>query len=105
MRCEDVAEQLLAADRPHDLELDQHVASCDKCVHIARALSRLDTIMARSVLVEPPLDLQRRLAQLALEAAQARRAPWWQRLTPGQLNLDWLVLRPNVVAAQGLAAV
>jgi hypothetical protein len=105
MRCEDVAEQLLAPDRLDDPELNQHVASCLECTNVARGLARLDAIMVRSVLVEPPLELQRRLAQLAFEAAQPRPTPWWRRLAEGQLNFDWLVLRPNVVAAQGLAAV
>jgi anti-sigma factor RsiW len=105
MRCDSVAEQLLAPDRPRGPELEQHVSACPACAHLARGLARLDMIAARSVLVEPPLDVQRRLAELALEAARPRARPWWQRLMQGELNFDWLVLRPNVVAAQGLAAV
>ncbi len=101
MRCEEITDQLLAPEREHDAELEQHVAECHACATVASGLRRLDAIVVRSVLVEPPLDLQRKLAQLALDAAQPRSVPWWQR----SLNLDWLVLRPNVIAAQGLAAV
>src|SRR5438093_2564458 len=105
MRCEDVAELLLVPERERDAELDRHVADCHACSQIARGLVRLDSIVARSVLVEPPLDLKRKLAQIALDAAQPRAVPWWQRLIQGDINFDWLVLRPNVIAAQGLAAV
>jgi hypothetical protein len=37
-------------------------------------------------------------------ASRPRPLPWWRRL--GELNLaDWLTQRPQMVAAQGLAAV
>jgi hypothetical protein len=105
MQCEYAVDQLLAPDRPDDAELSAHVASCQRCAHVAQGLTRLDSLMTRSVLIEPPLELQRRLAQLALEAAQPQSLPWWRRALNGDLNFDWLVVRPNVVAAQGLAAV
>jgi hypothetical protein len=101
MRCDDVTEQLLAPDRVPDPELEQHVADCHACAHIARGLARLDSIVGSSVLVEPPRGLQRKLAQLAAQMAQPRPVPWYRR----PINFDWLVLRPNLVAAQGLAAV
>lgn len=101
MRCEEIAEQLLAPDRLDDADRDRHIASCERCMPLARGLARLDSIMVKTVLVEPPLDLKRQLAQLAFDAAQPQAAPWWRR----PINFDWLVLRPNVMAAQGLAAV
>jgi hypothetical protein len=104
MQCTDVTEQLLAADEP-DIELDQHLETCQRCTHVARGVRRLDALLSTTVLVEPPLQLQWRLAQLAVEAAQPASLPWWSRLMRGQFDLSgWLVLRPHVVAAQGLAA-
>jgi hypothetical protein len=105
MRCDDVTEQLLASDRGLDAELDRHVAGCQLCAHVARGVLRLDAILATTLVVEPPLDLQRQLAQLALSAAKPAPLPWWRRAIQGELNFAWPVLRPNVVAAQGLAAV
>src|SRR5215469_1218234 len=105
MRCDDVAELLLASDQQHDPELDRHVAECAKCGHIARGLVRLDAVLSASLVIQPPLELQQRLAQLAVAAARPQALPWWRRALQGELNLDWLVLRPNAVAAQGLAAV
>jgi hypothetical protein len=105
MRCDDVAEQLLAHDREPDAELDQHVAGCQRCAHVARGMLRLDTVLATTLVVMPPLDLQRQLAQLVLAAAAPQPVPWWRRAVRGELNFDWLALRPNMVAAQGLAAV
>jgi hypothetical protein len=61
-----------------------------------------------SLVVAPPLDLQHQLAQLALDAARPTTASWWTRVTSaiGQLNLgNGLAQRPQMVAAQGLAAV
>jgi hypothetical protein len=104
MRCDDVAELLLAPDAAKvEADVDTHVASCARCSHVARGVLRLDAILATTLVVEPPLDLQRQLAQLALAAARPQPAPWWRRALQGELKLDWLVLRPNVVAAQGLA--
>jgi anti-sigma factor RsiW len=104
MRCEDVTEQLLLRDE-EDTALDQHVAGCEHCAHVARGLQRLDAVLGTTLLFEPPLELQRQLAQVALEAAAPKPTPWWQRLVRGEVDLSgWLVLRPQVVAAQGLAA-
>ncbi len=101
MRCDDVAELLLAPDRMPDPDVEQHVAECHACAHVATGLRRLNSILARSVLVEPPLELQRRLARLAFEASRPQSVPWWRRA----INFDWLTLRPTATAAQGLAAV
>ena len=105
MRCDDVAEQLLARDGEANPELDQHVAGCQRCTHAARGMLRLDTVLATTLVVMPPLDLQRQLAQLVAAAAAPKPVPWWRRAVQGDFNFDWLALRPNMVAAQGLAAV
>jgi hypothetical protein len=105
MRCDDVAEQLLTRDSSLDAELDGHIASCSRCARVAQGVVRLDSILASALIVQPPLDLQRQLAQLVLSVAQPQPLPWWRRALQGELKFDWLVVRPNVVAAQGLAAV
>lgn len=104
MRCDDVTEELLAAEQ-RTPELDRHLADCARCTHMARGLARMDSVLATVLVIEPPLELQRQLAALALAAARPQPLPWWRRLMAGDLNFDWLVLRPNVVVAQGLAAV
>src|SRR5580765_8614883 len=104
MQCADVAELLLAPDEVQDPDLDQHVAGCPTCAHVARGVVRLDAILASAFVLAPPLDLQRTLAQLALDAAQPKPEPWWRRALRGDINFDGLALRPNMIAAQGLAA-
>src|SRR5205823_583717 len=87
-----------------DPELDRHVATCSQCARVARGLGRVDDLLRTSLVVTPPADLQRRLAQLAVEAARPEIVPWWRRL--GEFNVaGWLAQRPQMVAAQGLAAV
>jgi hypothetical protein len=67
-------------------------------------LTRLNAVLGSTLLVEPPLELQQRLAEMAVQAARPESQPWWRRL--GQLNLtDWLAQRPQMIAAQGLAAI
>src|SRR5258708_35387486 len=71
-------------------------------------LDRLDAVLMSSVVVTPPLELQHQLAQLALEYARPANLTWWTRANDvlRQLNLaDWLAQRPQMVAAQGLAAI
>jgi hypothetical protein len=105
MRCEDITEQLLARDSGEDVKLDVHLAGCQQCMHVARGLRRLDSVLGATLTVAPPLELQRQLAQLALDAARPVSVPWWSRALRGELDLSgWFVLRPHVVAAQGLAA-
>ena len=104
MQCVDVAERLLVDDLGSDPELDQHVAECPRCTYTARKIAHLDAVLGSTLVVAPPFELQQRLAQLAHEAARPRSVPWWARL--GQLNLaDLLAQRPQMVAAQGIAAV
>lgn len=105
MECAHVTERLLVNDLGSDPELDQHVAECSRCSHMARGVARLDAVLGSSLVVAPPLELQQRLAALAVEMARPpRNSPWWTRL--GQLNLaNWLAQRPQMVAAQGFAAV
>src|SRR5205807_2445257 len=81
---------------------------CARCAHVAHGLGRLDDLVRSSMVVTPPLDLQRRLAQLALAAAVPKATPWWTRIPQAIRELsigDWLAQRPQMVAAQGLAAV
>ena len=104
MQCVDSTERLLEAMPGSDAELDRHVAECARCAHVAQGLRRLDTVLHATIVVAPPLDLQRRLAQLALESALPQSVPWWRRLN--EVNLSgWFVQHPQMVAAQGLAAV
>ena len=101
MQCVDVTERLLGDEL--DPELDRHIDDCPTCAHVARGLGRLNAVLATSLVVVPPLDLQRQLAQLAVEAARPQRDPWWRRLAAFDIS-GWFA-RPQMVAAQGLAAV
>jgi hypothetical protein len=101
VQCVDVTERLLSDDL--DRELEQHIDACASCAHVARGLDRLDTVLASSLVVTPPLDLQRQLAELALSAARPEPEPWWRRLAEFDFG-SWFG-RPQMVAAQGLAAV
>jgi hypothetical protein len=108
VQCIDVTERLLVDELGSDPELDRHVAGCARCAHVVHGLDRLDAVLTTSLVVAPPLDLQRHLAQLAFEYARPPTVSWWTRATNvvGQLNLaDWLAQRPQMVAAQGLAAI
>jgi hypothetical protein len=74
----------------------------------ARGLNRVDDVLRTCLVMVPPLELQRQLLQLAFDAARPQPKPWWSRVPEvlGQVNLaDWLAQRPQMVAAQGLAAV
>jgi anti-sigma factor RsiW len=102
MDCVEVADRLLVDEPERDAELERHVGDCARCAHLARGLRRLDVVLSSVVVVQPPRDLQLRLAQLALEAARPQTVPWWRRL--GELT-NWLTQRPQMVAAQGLAMV
>ena len=109
MRCADVTERLLVDERGSDPELDRHVAECVRCAHVAQRLARLDGVLGATLVIAPPLELQRQLAQLVLQAARPAPAePWWARVSTavGQFNpAAWLAQRPQMVAVQGLAAV
>jgi hypothetical protein len=108
VQCVEATERLLADEPGHDPELERHVADCAHCSHVAEGLGRVDELLQVSLVVTPPLELQRQLAQLAAEYARPQAKPWWARMPEalGQLNLtDWLGQRPQMVAAQGLAAV
>ena len=106
MHCVEATERLLADEPGRDPELERHVATCASCAHVASGLTRLDAVLESTLVVAPPLDLQRRLAQLALEAARPESVPWWRRLGAFDLTgLGRLAQRPQMVAAQGLAAV
>jgi len=106
VRCADVTERLLVDERGSDPDLDRHVAECVRCAHVAQRLDRLDGVLGASLLVAPPFELQRQLAQLVLEATRPKPT-WWARASAalGQWNpADWLA-RPQMVAVQGLAAI
>ena len=103
MQCVDVTERLLGEEVERNPDLKLHLHECVTCAHLARGLERVDQVLASKLVVAPPLDLQRQLAQLAFAAARPQGIPWWKRL--GELDFtDWLG-RPQMVAAQGLAAV
>jgi len=108
VQCVDVTERLLVDELGSDPELDRHVAECAQCGHVVQGLDRLDAVLMSTVVVTPPLELQHQLAQLALEYARPANASWWARASDvlGQLNLaGWLAQRPQMVVAQGLAAI
>jgi hypothetical protein len=107
VQCADVTERLLVDEPGPDPDLDRHVAECVRCAHVVQRLGRLDGVLGATLLVAPPLDLQRQLAQLVLENTPPSPSPWWERVSSafGQWNpADWLA-RPQLVAVQGLAAV
>ena len=104
MDCLDVADRLLADEPGADPELDEHVLGCAACAHIARGLARLDVVLSSTLRLEPPAELQSRLAQIALEAGRPLPRTWWQQLVDLDAN-HWLTRRPQTIAVQGLAAV
>jgi hypothetical protein len=108
VQCVEATERLLAKDSGYDPELEQHIASCARCTHTASGLERVDGVLRSSLVVTPPLDLQHQLLEIAFAAAKPQPKAWWARVPDlvGQLNLaDLLAQRPQMVAAQGLAAV
>ena len=108
MQCVDVTDRLLADEPGTDPELELHLSSCASCAHVARGLSRLGDVLRTSLVVTPPLELQEQLLALAWSAAKPQPKPWWMRVPElvGQLNVAaWLAQRPQMIAAQGLAAV
>jgi hypothetical protein len=99
---------LLADEAGSDPEIEQHLAGCECCAHVARGLSRLGDVLRTSLVVAPPLELQQQLLELAWSAAKPQSRPWWMRIPElvAQLNVAaWLAQRPQMIAAQGLAAV
>jgi len=103
--CVEVADLLLADEPGHHPELDEHVLGCAACANVARGLARLDVILSSTVVVVPPADLQLRLSQLvAVEAGRLAHRPWWQQVRELDVG-DWLSRRPQMIAAQGLAAI
>jgi len=55
-----------------DPELERHLDGCDACAHIARGfMTRRCT--ASTLVIAPPLDMQRQLAQLAFDARDPNR--------------------------------
>jgi hypothetical protein len=105
VQCVDVTDRLLEAEPGSDPEIDRHLGECAGCSHVALSLNRLDSVLTSALVVSPPLDLQRQLAQIALDAARpAGPEPWWRAL--GQFSVPaWLAQQPHMVAAQGLAAI
>jgi hypothetical protein len=102
--CVEVTELLLAEEVAQDPEVDRHVAQCASCAQMARGVVRLNSVLSSTLLIAPPVELQQRLQQLAAEAARPARVPWWQSLASFDFT-GWLAQRPQMIAAQGLAAV
>lgn len=108
MQCVDVPDRLLVAEPGLDSELDRHVAGCAPCARMARGIGHVDRLLRSTLIVSPPPELQRELANLVLDAARApSNKPWWARVVETLAPLDpahaahW----PRTFAAQGLAAV
>ena len=99
MDCVELTDRLLVPDDGQDAEVEAHVAGCSRCAQLARGIRRLDAVLMSAVVVQPPLELQHALARLVVGAAPPQVQPWWRRLP--QILLE----RPQLVAAQGLAAV
>ncbi|MDQ3808800.1 MAG: hypothetical protein M3336_00750 [Chloroflexota bacterium] len=69
-------------------------------------MARLDSILASTLVLQPPAELQRQVAELVASAPQAAAGePSWRRAVRALPRLQLRLPRPNVVAAQGLAAV
>jgi hypothetical protein len=102
--CVDITELLLAEDATDHPDVDEHLACCAMCTRVAQGLVRLNTVLSTTLVVVPPVDLQQRLQQLALEAARPSQVPWWQSLLSFNFT-GLLTQRPQMIAAQGLAAV
>jgi hypothetical protein len=100
--CLEVAEKWLVGELREDLELMRHAAECVGCARMARGLARVDTLLVAAVVVSPPLDLQRRLAQLVADSTMPVPVPWWRQIL--QFDFTNVVARPQMVAVQGLAA-
>jgi hypothetical protein len=104
MQCQDITELLLAPEPDPDIQ--RHVSDCARCAHVARGLGRLNAVLQPTLVSEPPADVQHRLAALVdVYAPPPRKAAWWSRVFAGELSLSRAILQPNVIAAQGLAAV
>jgi anti-sigma factor RsiW len=104
VQCAGVVDQLLAADDNSDLqaEVERHLADCTGCATLAQRLGRLDSVLESALVLGPPLELQRQLADLARAAARPAQVPWWLRL---RAWLDGLLpARPSLAIAQGLAS-
>jgi anti-sigma factor RsiW len=104
VQCAGVVDQLLAADDDLDLqtEVQSHLADCARCARLARQLGRLEGVLQSALVVEPPRELQKQLAELARTAARPTERPSWSRLRGWFDSL--LLARPNLAIAQGLAA-
>jgi hypothetical protein len=105
--CVELTDKLLERELDYDPAVRAHVGACARCARIATGLARLDVIVSSTLVVEPPADLQFQLHQLVLATPPPAR-PWWLRLTDTvrEANLtEWLARRPQMIAAQGLAAV
>lgn len=104
MRCDAVIDLLLSDAAAVEGRVGEHLAACPRCQHVAHGLQRLEGVLRSAVVVQPPLELQHRLAALVDAAARPRpetdSTPWWSRLLSG----EWLRLSPNLAAAQGVAA-
>lgn len=104
MQCVDVTERLLAgeAGAGDQHELEQHVVSCGRCRSVAGGLRRLDITLKSVLLVTPPMDLQRQLADLVMtQTAAPAESSWWMRFS-AWLNGAWM---PQRLALQGVSAV
>ncbi|MBV9174763.1 MAG: hypothetical protein JOZ81_32275 [Chloroflexi bacterium] len=103
MQCDDVTELLLSAE-PNPA-VDRHLHACTRCAHVARGLGHLNAVLHSALVCKPPAQLQQQLLGLVdVYAPQPKRQAWWSRLFSGDFSVPQLVLRPNVIAAQGLAA-
>ena len=112
MDCVAAAELLLDDESGQQPELEEHVASCARCAHMAQGLKRVDAVLRTRLVVEPPRELQARLSTLVVAmplpaAPTPVQRPWWSRLPElmGQFDPAAWMARPQMVAAQGLAAV
>ena len=68
MGCDDVRAELLDGS-DHSEAIRAHLLACAGCARAAERTARLDALLARSVVLEPPAALQAQLASIALAAA------------------------------------
>ncbi len=103
MDCCAVRGALLVPDEEAQATVEDHLAFCAACSRFADGAHTLDIVLSQHVLIQPPVELQLRLAALARASAQP--APG----AHGLFSLPWLtwpwLTGPNGALAQLVAAV
>ncbi len=102
MNCAEVKEQLCAyraAELPlaQADQVRQHLSSCGACRSEARALSKLDVLLARARSVEPSADFEPEFWRRIAEQQRPERRPRWRSVGRWPLALGAAVAAAAVV--------